>query len=336
MKKTIRKSTGTQSGFTLIEVTLVMLVGGILLSIFGTSLLNLMREAKIRQTEIRINEVNEALTRFASYNNRLPCAANRTLRPEVTGYAIEHTSCTGTQAGTDTNNDGVRIGMVPTRTLGLPDEYGYDAWGTRFIYAVTESLTNVATYDPTSAAIVISSGGGANAAYALVSVGPDRKGGYSVDGVISSNCNSSAGRDIENCNDDATFVNGIQSMGQNADYYDDYIRYQSLVAGEQFEIPVGAVVAFRLNGCPSGWDPLTQAAGRVIVGSGAYVQPSAPPSGTVDAAFTSRVYNPSVGITYSPSTAQTGGWVTRRGSPAGAGEYDNMPPYIVYRYCVKN
>lgn len=339
-----RGSAGAQSGFSMIEVTLVMVIGGILLSIFGSSLLNLMREAKIRQTEIRINEINEAMRRFAGYNNRIPCPANRLLRPEAasgsptnaaTNYGIEYTSCTaGALTGTDTSG-GVRIGMVPTRTLGLPDEYGYDAWGSRFIYAATQTLTQTSTYDPATAAISVVGAGSANAAYVIVSVGPDREGGYSVDGTLMSACNATAGLDSENCDINATFRNGMHSMARNANYYDDYIRYQSLIAGDEFEIPAGAVIAFRLNSCPSGWDELTQAAGRVIVGRGAYVQPTNPPSSTVPAAFTSRVYNPSVGEVY--GSVQTGGWVTRQANPAGPyGEYDNMPPYIVYRYCVKN
>src|ERR1051326_1157397 len=39
-------------------------------------------------------------------------------------------------------------------------------------------------------------------------------------------------------------------------------------ADNDFVMPTGAVLAFNLGACPTGWTPFTQAAGRAIIGTG--------------------------------------------------------------------
>jgi len=38
----------------------------------------------------------------------------------------------------------IRIGSVPTRALNLPDEFMYDSYGSRFLYAVSADLATTA------------------------------------------------------------------------------------------------------------------------------------------------------------------------------------------------
>src|SRR5678810_638736 len=46
----------------------------------------------------------------------------------------DHTAdCPGLPTGTD-NPTVVVVGMVPTQTLGLPDDYAFDGWGRRMQY----------------------------------------------------------------------------------------------------------------------------------------------------------------------------------------------------------
>lgn len=315
-----------QKGFTLLEVALAVVVGGMLLAFFGQSLTNTLNESKIKTTQSRIDEVNNALRRFASYSNYVPCPADRTQATTAATYGQALPDCrtsAGALGGTDTDA-GVRIGMVPTRTLNLPDEYGYDGWGMRLIYAVTESMTRTATYDPTAANVNILGMG--SAAYAIVSTGANRKGSFSSSGQTGPACGSAPGADTENCDGDATFSEAMQSASPGNSYFDDQIEYHSLQADID-EIPEGAVMPFRLSTCPKGWDKFDDLEGKFVVGRGAFTNPA--PSKTAGA-YGKKTYNP----------GDIGGSATRRdktpGKTTGVSEYRNFPPYIAYTYCVKS
>ena len=111
----------------------------------------------------------------------------------------------GAGATTTVNLSAIRVGGIPVRDLNLPPSYAVDAYGSKFIYYVTDALTDT-TVGPTNkfalatGVIQMRSGqleepcttkcsitpGGAS--YAFLSVGKDRRGGYSQRGTLISNC----------------------------------------------------------------------------------------------------------------------------------------------------
>ena len=106
----------------------------------------------------------------------------------------------------------VRIGALPTRSLNLPDEISKDAWGQRFLYAVTETLAKPGSFLYTDGAIsvvdssntdIVTPTGGAH--YAIVSSGNDRAGSYSSSGGTLSGL-TPQGHDVENWDNDAVFT----------------------------------------------------------------------------------------------------------------------------------
>lgn len=325
----------SQRGFTLIEVSLVVVIGGILLSLFSTSLINMISGTKEKTTLTRIMEVDEALRQYASVNNRLPCPAALDVKIETANYGRE-TNCAAPATSPGTVDDPtypVRYGFIPTRTLNLPDSHGYDAWGSRLIYAVTKPLTSQATYDLRNGKIdIIDSNGNSTVTptrsitYVVLSVGKDRRGGWNSEGFLGSPCADASALDGENCDNDATFRSTLAfSNNGNATHFDDYIRYEGNF--ESAYVPSGAIMAFDSNTCPNGWAPLANAAGRTVIGSGNYAQ-NAHPS-TVDASD----YN---GESFGRGT--TGGFATAI-APAGmsdTAQYKSLPPYMVYLYCKKN
>jgi prepilin-type N-terminal cleavage/methylation domain-containing protein len=117
-------------GFTLVELTIVLVIiallaGGMLVS------LSAQQESAARSTsERRITEVIEALSGYAAANGRLPCPA----APASTGVESP-------LGGGDCANDW--DGFVPARTLSLgpTDANGYllDAWNNPIRYAVTNA-----------------------------------------------------------------------------------------------------------------------------------------------------------------------------------------------------
>lgn len=124
-----------QRGFTLIELSMVLLVVALLL---GGLLVPLSAQMDARNTQEslrRLDEVRDALLGYAAAHGRLPCPA----RGDAGDTGIEYPSGGGVCARPWN-------GYVPAVTLGLSptDTQGYllDGWGNRVRYALTTANAN--------------------------------------------------------------------------------------------------------------------------------------------------------------------------------------------------
>ena len=216
MKENLNK----QSGFTIIEIALVLIVAGSMLAFLGSALLDFQKKKRINLTEYRLEKIRIGLDKYLTTRGRLPCPAATNINPELANYGREVTAvaggdCTGTAAGNravgniagtvllngaraippDNAVNRVRIGSVPVRDLDLSDEMMVDGWGARFTYAVTINQATVdrfsapeIRYLPNAGAIDIVGLGGsifpaalANSAhYAVVSHGADQQGAVNI------------------------------------------------------------------------------------------------------------------------------------------------------------
>ncbi|MCK9201171.1 MAG: type II secretion system protein [Gallionella sp.] len=120
----------TQGGFTLVEMAMVLLIIGLLLSGLMPTLSAQMEAQRIKETQHQMNEIKEALIGFALIYGRLPCPADATIATGQPDSGKEKSSCL---AG---NNGGV----LPWVTLGVNET---DAWGRRFTYRVTPAFATV-------------------------------------------------------------------------------------------------------------------------------------------------------------------------------------------------
>jgi type II secretory pathway pseudopilin PulG len=273
-----------QAGFTLIEMAIFLAIGSIMLGFLGSSLLNFIEKNKISATEYRLSVVKDSLGAFLSQNARYPCPASLFGEPipTNTNYNREVTATcnagafTGTfRVMSTTPGQRVRIGAVPTRTLNIPDDFAADAWGNRFTYAVTERQATAGSPSPyTSDGGVIDIEGitsaitvASNVHYVVISHGPSREGGYTIEGDLSIPCNAGS-RDTENCdNANTTFVQKLVENDYNsAAFFDDYLTFR----GQEnvgFEFPPNAVMAFNRNTCPEGWRIFPISDARFIIGA---------------------------------------------------------------------
>lgn len=139
-------------------------------------------------------------------------------------------------------------------------------------------------------------------------------------------------------------------MGQNCfTPSDSGVNYSS--------VPTGAVMAFDLVSCPTGWSGLAEARGRFIVGVGNSQAP-----GAVDIAFRSKAGEASHTLTINEMPSHTHslisganygnigngpawtGWNHGESPNQGVGisytggnaPHNNMPPYYTLLYCKKN
>lgn len=129
-------------GFSLTELSvslsIIAMIAGSALSVALTSNLH----ANTVQTESKLNKIDEALAGFVALNHRLPCPADGTLSPTAAGFGLEGTPSASGCAGANFHSNTVYGGVVPTRSLQLPDEFMLDGWGRRISYAVDAPFTN--------------------------------------------------------------------------------------------------------------------------------------------------------------------------------------------------
>lgn len=131
------------SGFTLIEMAIVLVIFGLLLTAFILPLQAQRELAFQRETETTLENAKRALLGFAQANGRLPCPATLNIPaaafPDGTGNSnpIAGGICSW------------QTGFLPGVTLGLQptDAQGFllDAWRNRIRYSVTNSNASAFT-----------------------------------------------------------------------------------------------------------------------------------------------------------------------------------------------
>ncbi len=160
-------------GFTLVELAIVILIGGLFLSAIGHSYKIYMEKYFYNVNNYRLQQTRDSILLFQAGAGRLPCPADATLDPSDAGYGWEVCPPAGVCApgiecvdGRDVDGDGtperVLIGAVPHNsildlfengpfadTAKFPDFAAYsviDAYRTKLRYAVTEGLTSSSLY----------------------------------------------------------------------------------------------------------------------------------------------------------------------------------------------
>jgi len=262
------KMKSSSGGFTLIETALsIVIASGLLVSAAGV-LKAWMEQSTMRANQQRMTAIQQALANYQTQYNRLPCAASyiaqlgaanfgrEVVYPATTGcstYAppgggITFGVTNAGRLGGPVTNDKIMVGAVPVRDLGLPDSYLMDTYGHYFTYAVTQSVTSVASViAPINTPIgvievldqngndslpkpVVPQIGKGTAQYVLIDHGKDGKGAYDGaafgPGVI---CTAGTGLDVNNCNFETGgyigFRNAPFSQQPGANWFDDMIVY---------------------------------------------------------------------------------------------------------------
>lgn len=198
------------AAYTLLELSLVLLVLGMVAGAFFTYSANTTTAANNAALTATLNTIETAMQNYRNLYLRIPCPAGITLAENNASFGVEvgtagDGNCTGysyINSGTDPDNSDplydataaskVVAGGVPTKTLRIDDKYAYDPWGRKILFVVdkrltaTNAFTSYAMSSSSAGAIVIkktSADSLANAVtykgiYALVSFGPNGHGGY--------------------------------------------------------------------------------------------------------------------------------------------------------------
>ncbi len=239
-----------KSAYTLIELSIVILIVSFLMVGALTVSIGSLNNAKKNYTQIKINQIYSAIGKFLLENKRLPCPADLTLTKNSNLYAIESGSgsgCLGNGVYKSQTSANIFYGMVPTKTLGLPSNMAEDEFGSKISYIIDERFTKsyqdvpnfanfgFGTTDPYTSTINIKEKPSAisrdvtqDAILIIISHGLNKFGAFnansSVQNAISNDPTETD--EAENSYKDS-FDNNFISYSQNSKTFDDFVFFKT-------------------------------------------------------------------------------------------------------------
>jgi len=234
-------------GFTLVELSMVIIIVGFLLIPFIGMYSNYYKEKRLTESRDNIREASSYMSKFfsASTPSRYPCPADPALPVTDPNYGIEDCTAGGaiiTTPGARTAANVVYIGAIPITTIrntliaagqeGIyADIITRDGYDNKLTYAVTSSLTSGATYRFYDGQITAldefgnpTAGINDDTHFVIISHGKNGSGAYGAYGNIVQAC-PATGPERDNCNGDASFVSALGNYEGNAASYIDDASY---------------------------------------------------------------------------------------------------------------
>ena len=136
-----------KTAFSLIELSIVIMIIAIIISGAATISETSIKKAKKANTINKLEQIKEAINIYAYINKKLPCPASFHAIETDSDYAksvgddgnciVDSGSIISSQSGA---NEMV-YGALPAKTLGLSSELAKDDFGNKFSYIVAVDLT---------------------------------------------------------------------------------------------------------------------------------------------------------------------------------------------------
>lgn len=121
-------------GFTLLELSIVLIILGFLTTTSLTVTRGYINYQKHAETKEKIKRIETAINEYVLKNKKLPCPA--AINKDYKNATAEE-NCDATR-----NVDGVLIGAIPADDLGIDKKDLADAWNNKITYFVVENYTN--------------------------------------------------------------------------------------------------------------------------------------------------------------------------------------------------
>ena len=128
----MKKPANRSRGFTLVEIAVVMVLIGIVMTMGLKMVVSTLENASFSETKSKQERIKLALLGYLRTNGRLPCPDN-SVGDTTVATGIETSPCNTAAA------DG--YGVVPWQTLGISRDSVIDGWGNYFTYRVANGMT---------------------------------------------------------------------------------------------------------------------------------------------------------------------------------------------------
>lgn len=213
------------AGFTLLELAIVLMIVGLLLSSLMPPLSAQIDQRRYNESQQQIADIKEALIGFSVVHGRLP-------RPAVS-------ATDGTEKSASCADEEACTGFVPWVTLGVRKT---DAWNKLIRYSVTPAYANgaitlnsvatkrVMTRDNTGVGIYVVGAAGActteiRCAPAIVYSAGKNHWGFSEDGTALPEGPATNVDERTNANANTIFITRLQSSGPAGGEFDDIVTW---------------------------------------------------------------------------------------------------------------
>lgn len=207
-------------GFSLIELSVVLLIIGLLLITSFEGSKYFLIQNHIKATNVKLNAIQRAIEIYVRRTGHLPCPAPLT--------ATSGNSECGTGEGSSKT---ILVGGVPYRDLDLTADLSHDSWGGKFVYSVyapastsVKSLNDDATdyleINENSVGNVVTE----NAVYSLASMGRNKYGAYEF------NTNNKLSSDKASAGEQKNLADGDEKVVvyfSDQTKGDDIVRYKT-------------------------------------------------------------------------------------------------------------
>ena len=254
----MRKFLKNTCGFSLIELSIVLIIVGLLIApIFAITSSFFSPQKKTKE---KIAELNAHLINYAQINARLPCPSSLSSDGEE---KCDEKIFNVQDLESSSEGDTV-FGIIPYRELGLSKNRVLDYWGNPIYYAVAKNLTlNRVNYSKGSIKLINSEGKAVSekslAKYILISYGSnnpyshlleDSKTGSKTFSFTNierdQKCKSLKKKEQENCDFDSIFT--LSSLFESDEYYyDDIVVPTVLIESFDTHLSEGCFIIGREN-----------------------------------------------------------------------------------------